>query len=365
MTSPNTLHAIDAPLPLLDPAVAREVAARWAGKTKPLGSLGDLEAFAVQVAQIQNCTTPALAETHVLVFAGDHGAAREGVSAYPQDVTWQMVMNFLGGGAAISVLARELGCGLTVVDAGVNHLFDASPGLLDLKVARGTSSYLQAPAMSPHQCAQALAAGHALVGRMSADCLLLGEMGIGNTASASLLMHHLTGVPLAECVGPGTGLDTAGVARKLELLTRATRHHALRVGRLDEAAQAHGHAPDEALALLATFGGFEIAMLVGCIVGAVQARKVVVVDGFIVGAAALVAQCLHPGIAAHLVFAHESAEPAHQRMLAALGGRPLLQLGLRLGEGSGAAMALPLLRLALSLLANMATFESAQVSQAV
>ena len=364
MTSSTSLADIYAPLPLLDPAIAQQVRARWAGKTKPLGSLGDLEALAVQVAQIQACSTPAIAETHVLVFAGDHGAAREGVSAYPQDVTWQMVMNFLGGGAAISVLARELGCGLTVVDAGVNHAFEPSPRLRDLKVARGTSSYLDAPSMSRQQCAQALAAGHALGAQTSADCLLLGEMGIGNTASASLLMHHLTGVPLAECVGPGTGLDAAGVARKLDLLARATRHHALPVGGLDAAANAHGDA-DEALTVLATFGGFEIAMLVGCIVGAVQARKVVVVDGFIVGAAALVAQCLHPGIAAHLVFAHESAEPAHQRLLAALGARPLLQLGLRLGEGSGAAMALPLLRLSLSLLANMATFESAQVSQAV
>lgn len=350
MNKPAAFNAISTDLPLLDPAIADAARARWDGKTKPLGSLGELEALAVQVAQIQGRTTPTITEPHILVFAGDHGAAREGVSAYPQDVTWQMVMNFLTGGAAISVLARELGCGLSVVDAGVNHDFADAPGLLDLKVAPGTASYLHERAMSAEQCRQAIASGHALAQRLSADCLLLGEMGIGNTASASLLMHHLIGVSLAECVGPGAGLDRTGLARKLAVLQQASQHQALQDA--------------DALTVLATFGGFEIAMLVGCMIGAVQARKVVVVDGFIVGAAVLVAQRLVPGIEAHLVFAHQSAEPAHRRMLAEIGARPLLQLGMRLGEGSGAAMALPLLRLSLSLLANMATFESARVSQA-
>ena len=350
MNKAVAFDAISTELPLLDPAIADAVRAHWDSKTKPLGSLGDLEALAVQVAQIQGRTAPAITEPHILVFAGDHGAARDGVSAYPQDVTWQMVMNFLAGGAAISVLARELACGLSVVDAGVNHDFDAAPGLLDLKVAPGTASYLHERAMSTEQCRQAVVAGHALAHRLPADCLLLGEMGIGNTASASLLMHHLTGVPLVECVGPGTGLDPAGVARKLALLQLATERHALRDA--------------DPLTVLASFGGFEIAMLVGCMIGAAQARKVVVVDGFIVGAAVLVAQRLVPGIEAHFLFAHQSAEPAHQRMLAEIGARPMLQLGMRLGEGSGAAVALPLLRLSLSLLANMATFESARVSQA-
>lgn len=340
------------PLPRLDPAIAAAVRARWDAKTKPLGALGDLEALAVRIAQVQDTTTPAIARPHILVFAGDHGAARDGVSAYPQDVTWQMVHNFLAGGAAISVLARELGCELGVVDAGVAHTFAPAPGLVDAKIAAGTASYLEGPAMSASDCRAALEAGHALATGSPADCLLLGEMGIGNTASASLLMHHLTGVPLAECVGPGTGLDPAGVARKLGLLERARQHHALPLRDADP------------LAVLATFGGFEIAMLAGCLVGAAQARKVVVVDGFIVGAAVLVAQRLVPGLADHLVFAHESAEPAHRRMLAAIGARPLLQLGLRLGEGSGAALALPLLRLALALLGGMATFDAARVSQA-
>jgi nicotinate-nucleotide--dimethylbenzimidazole phosphoribosyltransferase len=352
MNTPPLLDAISTELPALDPVIADAVRARWDSKTKPLGSLGDLEALAVHVAQIQGRATPAISEPHILVFAGDHGAAREGVSAYPQDVTWQMVMNFLAGGAAISVLARELGSGLTVVDAGVNHDFDSVPGLVSAKIDRGTASYLHEPAMSAEQCRKAIAAGQWLARDLPADCLLLGEMGIGNTASASLLMHHLSGVPLAECVGPGTGLDAAGVARKLALLQQATERHAL------------AGSDATALTVLATFGGFEIAMLVGAVIGAVQARKVVLADGFIVGAAVLVAQRLVPGIERHLVFAHESAEPAHRRMLAGIGARPLLHLGMRLGEGSGAAVALPLLRLALSLLADMATFESASVSQA-
>jgi nicotinate-nucleotide--dimethylbenzimidazole phosphoribosyltransferase len=339
-------------LPLLDPLVADAVRAAWDAKTKPLGSLGELEALAVQVACIQGRTDPALTRPAVMVFAGDHGAALSGVSAYPQEVTWQMVANFLGGGAAIAVLARELGCALQVVDAGVNHDFGAAPGLLDRKVAHGTANYLTAPAMTRTQCEQALRAGHALASQSDADVLLLGEMGIGNTASASLILHHLSDLPLLDCIGPGTGLDAAGLARKQGLLAQAARHHAL--------------APRDAdpLDVLATFGGFEVAMLVGCLIGAAQARKVAVVDGFIVGAAALVAERLLPGLAEHLVFAHQSAEPAHGALLSALGARPLLHLGLRLGEGSGAALAWPLLRLALGLLAQMATFQSAQVSTA-
>ncbi|MES2886853.1 MAG: nicotinate-nucleotide--dimethylbenzimidazole phosphoribosyltransferase [Pseudomonadota bacterium] len=341
------------PLPPLHPSVGAEVQARWDAKTKPLGSLGELEALAVQVAQIQNRTDPRLCRAEVIVFAGDHGAACAGVSAYPQEVTWQMVANFLCGGAAISVLAKAQGCALTIVDAGVNHAFAATAGLVDRKIAHGTANYLHQPAMTRAQCLQALKAGEAMAVDSAADTLLLGDMGIGNSASASLILHHLSGHPLAQCVGPGTGLDAQGVARKLGLLAQATRHHALPVTDADP------------LQVLATFGGFEVAMLVGCILGAAQTRKVVVVDGFIVSAAALVAERLQPGLSAHLVFAHLSAEPAHQHLLSLLTqARPLLQLGLRLGEGSAAALAWPVLRLSLALLSDMATFQSAQVSPA-
>ncbi len=346
------IDGIPRQLPALDPAIAAAVRACWDAKTKPQGSLGELEALAVQVAQVQHRTDPRLVRPEVMVFAGDHGAARSGVSAYPQEVTWQMVANFLGGGAAIAVLAREQGCPLHVVDAGVNHDFEPAPGLLDRKVAHGTASYLEAPAMTRAQCEQALRAGHQLAVESDADALLLGEMGIGNTASAALILHHLSGLPLLNCVGPGTGLDPAGLARKRDLLAQAARHHALA-------------ADSDPLDVLATFGGFEIAMLAGCLIGAAQSRKVAVVDGFIVGAAALVAERLLPGLAAHLVFAHRSAEPGHRHLLQLLGARPLLDLGLRLGEGSGAAMAWPLLRLSLGLLAQMATFDSARVSTAV
>lgn len=348
----HLIDGIPRHLPALDPAIAAAVQARWDAKTKPLGSLGLLEALAVQVAQVQHLTGPQLTRPAVMVFAGDHGAALSGVSAYPQEVTWQMVANFLGGGAAISVLAREQGCTLQVVDAGVNHDFEPTGGLIDCKIAHGTANYLNQPAMTRAQCEQALRAGHRLATETEADALLLGEMGIGNTASASLILHHLSGLPLPECIGPGTGLDEAGLARKQALLAQAVRHHALAPSDAD------------ALTVLATFGGFEIVMLVGCLIGAVQARKVVVVDGFIVGAAALAAERLLPGLTAHLVFAHRSAEPAHAQLLRQLGARPLLDLGMRLGEGSGAAAAWPLLRLSLALLAQMATFESARVSVA-
>lgn len=351
MNKPAAFDAISTELPRLDPAIADAVRARWDGKTKPLGSLGDLETLAVQVAQIQGRTTPALTEPHILVFAGDHGAARDGVSAYPQDVTWQMVMNFLSGGAAISVLARELGCGLSVVDAGVNHEFADAPGLLDLKIAPGTASYLHERAMSAEQCHQAIAAGQLLAQRLSADCLLLGEMGIGNTASASLLMHHLTGVSLAECVGPGAGLDRTGLARKLAVLQQTAQHHALRDA--------------DTLAVLATFGGFEIAMLVGAALQAAEVRRVIVVDGFIVGAAILVASMIEPTMLECCVFAHRSDEAGHGLLLDALGAQPLLELGLRLGEGSGAALAWPLIESAVRLLNEMASFESAGVSERV
>ena len=342
---------IRADLPLLDPTIAEAVRARWDGKSNPLASLGHLQALAVRVAQIQGRTTPAIGQPHILVFAGDHGAALEGVSADAHDATWQRVMNVLAGDAAISVLARQLGCALSVVDAGVNRDLDNAPGLVGPKIARGTASYLREPAMSTEQCRDAIVAGHSLAHGLSSDCLLLGEMGIGGAASASLLMHHLAGVPLADCIGPGAALEAAGRARELALLQQATQRHALRAG------------DASAMTVLATFGGFEIAMLVGAIIGAVQARKVVVVDGFVVGAAVLVAQRLIPGIARHLVFGHGSAEPAHRRMLAEIGARPLLRLGVRPGEGAGAAVALPLLRLALGLLTRMATPGSASVSK--
>jgi nicotinate-nucleotide--dimethylbenzimidazole phosphoribosyltransferase len=321
-------------------------------KTKPLGALGRLEGLALQLGLIQQTLTPRVAHPHVLVCAGDHGAAKAGVSAYPQDVTWQMVENFLAGGAAINVLARQAGMGLVVADAGVAHEFGPRPGLVNAKVAAGTASYLDGAAMSAEQCEQALAHGAAEARRLAAagcNVLGFGEMGIGNTAAASLLTHCLTGLPLADVVGRGTGLDDAGVVRKR--------------GLLEQALAAWPERSDDPLEVLARFGGFEIAMLTGAMLAAAEAGMTLLIDGFIVTSALLVAVRLAPAVLDYCVFAHCSHEAGHIRQLRALAAEPLLDLNLRLGEGTGAALACPLLQAACAFMAEMASFESAGVSE--
>ena len=324
-------------------------------KTKPLGALGQLEGLAVQIGLIQQSLAPRLSNPQMLVFAGDHGAAKAGVSAYPQDVTWQMVENFLAGGAAINVFARHNGLGLSVVDAGVAHDFgDEREGLIDLKIAPGTANYLEQPAMTAAQCAQAIEQGAGVVlGLAAAGCNAIGfgEMGIGNTASASLITHCLTGTPLAACVGRGTGLDDGGLARKQALLDQALRRYRAAGG------------DDDAFAVLAEFGGFEIATMVGAMLAAAEAKMVLLIDGFIVGAAALVASRLAPELLDYCVFCHRSAEPGHAAQLQAMDAEPLLDLGLRLGEGTGAALAWPLVAAAVAFLNEMASFESAGVAE--
>lgn len=322
-------------------------------KTKPLGALGQLEKLALQIGLVQQRLDPQLNKPHMLVFAGDHGAAKAGVSAFPQEVTWQMVENFLAGGAAINVFARQNGLALSVVDAGVAHDFGPRAGLIDAKVAPGTANYIEQAAMSEAQCARAIEHGAGIVRGLAADgCNVVGfgEMGIGNTAAASLLTHGLTGVALAECIGRGTGLDDAGLARKQALLERALNRYRAAGG---------GDAP---LTLLAEFGGFEIAAMVGAMLAAAEAGMVLLIDGFIVGAAALVAARINPALLEYCVFCHRSAEPGHRAQLQALKADPLLDLGLRLGEGTGAALAYPLVKAAVAFLNEMASFESAGVA---
>jgi nicotinate-nucleotide--dimethylbenzimidazole phosphoribosyltransferase len=347
-------------------------------KTKPPGSLGRLEELALQLGLIQGTPSPRILAPHILVCAGDHGAAKAGVSAYPQDVTWQMVENFLAGGAAINALARTAGVELVVADAGVAHDFGPRPNLVNAKVgAGGTASWLNGPAMSVAQCEAAIANGMAAVSDIAGrgcNAVGFGEMGIGNTASASLLTHCLTGAPLAAVVGRGTGLDDAGLARKHALLEKALqlwpeRPHYSRLP-LTEGEAGRGSSPlrgpredgEAALAILARFGGFEIAMLTGAMLAAAQARMVLVIDGFIVTAALLVAARLSPVVLDCCVFAHRSGEPGHAIQLAHLGAQPLLDLGLRLGEGTGAALAFPLLAAACAFVNDMASFESAGVA---
>ena len=330
-----------------DQGIAAALQQRIDTKTKPLGALGRLEALARQIGLIQQTLSPVLREPHMLVFAGDHGAAKAGVSAYPQDVTWQMVENFLAGGAAVSVLARQHGLALSVVDAGVKHEFAPRPGLISRKIGWGTADALQEPAMSLAECVAAIETGAGVVRSLPGNALLLGEMGIGNTSAAALLMARLTGESIDRCTGRGTGVDGPALVRKTEILRQVLARHA---------------DASDALAALAALGGFEIAMMVGAVLQAAQERRVIVVDGFIVSSAVLVASRLAPAVLQRCVFSHQSDESGHRLMLARLEAEPLLALGLRLGEGSGGALAWPLLESACRILAEMASFEAAGVS---
>jgi len=332
---------------IADDALAARLQHLLDHKTKPLGSLGRLEGLALRIGLILGNEAPTLQAPQMLVCAADHGLAARGVSAFPSDVTWQMVHNFITGGAAVSVLARQHGLGLTVVDCGVRHDFAPYPGLVLRKVAPGTQDASSGPAMTAAQCAQAIANGREVLAALPGNALLLGEMGIGNTSSAALLLARLLDADVADCAGPGTGLDAAGVARKVAVLRQAL---AANVG------------AREPLAALAALGGFEIATLVGAVLQAAHERRVIVVDGFITSAAVLVAARLAPNVLQRCVFAHHSSEPGHARLLAALQAEPLLDLGLRLGEGSGAALAWPLLVSACAILREMASFEAAGVS---
>lgn len=333
-----------------DPELAVRVQRRLDQKTKPLGSLGRIEALALQIALVQGREHPRLESPQLVIFAGDHGIAAQGVSAFPQEVTHQMVLNMLAGGAAISVLARQHGLALTVADCGVKTDFEPAPGLVALKCCHGSADSTLAPALTDAQCAAALENGAALVRELPGNVLLLGEMGIANTSPAALLMARLTGMPLAQCAGCGTGLDEAGVAHKAAVLQRALERHA---------------GATTPLAALAALGGPEIATMVGSVLQAAALRRVVVVDGFITTSAVAVAAAIEPRVLSACVFSHGSAENGHGAWLRSLGARPLVDLGLRLGEGSGAALAWPLLKSAELILEEMASFEAARVSDRV
>lgn len=333
---------------LHEPELAATLQRALDNKTKPVGSLGRMEALALRIGLILGSAQPQLREPQMLVCAADHGLAARGVSAYPSDVTWQMVENFLAGGAAVSVLARQHGIGLTVVDCGVKHDFKPRDGLLIRKIAHGTADALAGPAMSAAQCEQAIHNGREVVAGLPGNALLLGEMGIGNTSAASMLLARLGGLVVADVTGAGTGLDADAVLRKIEVLREVLALHA------------DARTP---LETLAAFGGFEIATLVGAVLQAAAERRVIVVDGFIASAAVLVAARLQPFVLQRCVFAHRSGERGHALMLAHLKAEPLLDLGLRLGEGSGSALAWPLLVSACALLREMASFESAGVSR--
>ncbi|MGY2317431.1 nicotinate-nucleotide--dimethylbenzimidazole phosphoribosyltransferase [Pseudomonas sp. SDO5522_S412] len=339
------------PCKAIDPQAHEQALARQQQLTKPAGSLGRLEAVAVQLAGLQGQVKPSVDHLWIAIFAGDHGVVAEGVSAFPQEVTGQMLHNFVTGGAAISVLARQLDAKLEVVDLGTITPTLNLPGVRHLNIGLGTANFVNGPAMTEAQGQLALQAGRDSVHRAitsGAQLFIGGEMGIGNTTSASALACALLDCQVSDLTGPGTGLNAQGVSHKVAVIERALALHA--------------GDRDDALKTLFNLGGFEIAALVGAYLACAQEGVVVLVDGFICTVAALVATRLNPGCREWLLFGHRGAEPGHRHVLQSLHAEPLLELGLRLGEGSGAALAVPLLRLACALHGQMATFAEAAVA---
>ena len=339
-----------APAQAINIPVREEALARQQQLTKPTGSLGQLERVAVQLAGLQGRVKPKADALWIAIFAGDHGVVAEGVSAYPQEVTGQMLHNFVTGGAAISVLAQQLSAQLDVVDLGTIAPLDL-PGVRHLRIGAGTANFAQGPAMTQEQGLLALQAGRDSVLRAKAvgsELFVGGEMGIGNTAAASAVACSLLECAAQLLVGPGTGLNAAGIAHKTDVIERALTLHAEHAG--------------DPLQSLFSLGGFEIAALAGAYLACAQEGIAVLVDGFICSVAALVAVRLNPSCRDWMLFGHRGAEPGHRYLLETLQAEPLLDLGLRLGEGSGAALAVPLVRLACQLHNGMATFAEAAVA---
>ena len=336
----------------LDENAMRAARARQDQLTKPQGSLGRLEALSVQLAGITAQPRPRLKQPVIVTMAGDHGVARQGVSAYPQEVTSEMVLNFLRGGAAINVLARHAGARVVVVDMGVAADLAPHPELVDKKIAKGTRDFSVGPAMSRDEARRAVEAGIAVVTQeidRSADMIGTGDMGIGNTTPSSAIVAAITRRAVKDVTGRGTGVDDVGLARKI-----ATIERALEINRPN---------PNDALDVLADVGGFEIGGLAGVMIGAAARRVPVVIDGFISGAAALIACGLAPAVQPYLIAAHRSVEIGHRAILEHLRLEPLLDLDLRLGEGTGAALGISLCIAACKILDEMATFADAGVAE--
>ncbi len=340
-----------APAAVPDAAKREQALTRQGQLTKPPGSLGELESLAVTLCAMQNSHTPRIDSVWIGLFAGDHGVVAEGISAFPQAVTGEMLRNFASGGAAISVLARALDASLKLVDLGLAVPIAPLDGVTHLNIALGTANFAQGPAMTAEQCQRALEAGRRAAHQafdQRSDLFIGGDMGIGNTTSACAMASALLNIAPRELVGPGTGLDESGVNHKCAVIERALALHA--------------EAQDSPLEILRRLGGLEIAALCGAYVAAGQLGLPVLVDGYITSVAALCATRLNPGCRDWMLFSHRSAEPGHRLIIEAMQAKPLLDLGMRLGEGSGAAVAVPLLQVACKLHNQMATFAEAAVS---
>ena len=320
-------------------------------KTKPVGSLGTLETLAFQMSTVFETLNPKITKPNIVVFAADHGIANHGVSDYPQDVTRQMVNNFLDGGAAINVFCKQNDIQLSIVDSGVNYDFPTNAKLIDAKIAKGTQSFLHVPAMSETEVQLCFEKGKSIVENIAqkgSNCIGFGEMGIGNTSTASVLMSVITGFPIEECVGKGTGVKNEKLLHKQNLLKKAIDNYS---------------GQTELMSQLAYFGGFEILQMAGGMLSAFENKMLILVDGFICTTAFLIAHKINPAIKQNAVFCHCSAEKAHQKLLNYLEAKPILNLDLRLGEGTGCAVAFPILKSAEAFLNEMASFESAGISK--
>lgn len=320
-------------------------------KTKPLGALGQLENIAIQLASIQQTLKPEVYPARVLVFGGDHGVTQHGVSAFPSVVTAQMMANFSSGGAAINVIANSVGASITVIDVGVSADLSQLKNVSHNKINSGTADFTKAPAMSLDQCNEALVVGaeHASIAHNDGiKTLALGEMGIGNTTSAAALICAFTNHSVAEIVGRGTGVDDEVLNHKCKVVEQTLNKHLASLG--------------DPIQTLSSFGGFEIVAITGAILKAYEHEMIVIVDGFISTAAAIVACQINPDVRANLIFSHQSTERGHKLALNFLEAEPILKLGLRLGEGTGAALAIPIVNAAANILSDMATFEQTGIS---
>ncbi len=336
-------------IPDINEELRFEIQHKLDNKAKPVGSLGQLESMAMQIAMVQNTLSPVIRKPVMLTVAADHGITQEGVSACPVEITWQQVHNFLNGGGGIGLFSRIYGMDLWVVDAGVNYDFTPHPKLIDAKITMGSKNFLQEPAMSEDECLKAFNNGREIVGRFhdeGSNVIGFGEMGIGNTTPASALMSIICDLPVAECVGPGAGLNSEGVSHKQQVIEAAFKKHGV---------------SDSIFENLARFGGLEIATIAGGIFEAAARQMIVLVDGFITTSALLVAQEINKKVLDYCIFSHVSNEQGHQKMLKYLNVEPVLNLDLRLGEGTGAAMALPVIQGAVAVLSEMTSFEEAQV----
>ena len=334
--------------PLFNSNLGTKLRNKLDNKTKPIGALGRLEDLALRIGLILGNENPELIKPQMLVCAADHGLTAEGISAYPSDVTWQMVENFLAGGAAVSVLSKQNNISLNVVDCGVRHDFAPREGLLIQKVSKGTKNALQGPAMSNEECQQAINNGMSIVRELEGNAVLIGEMGIGNSSAAAMLLARLTDNDISSCTGSGTGMFGSNLRKKTSILEKVLEKH---------------KDAKKPLAALAAFGGFEIATMAGAVIQSASERRVIVVDGFIASSAVLVASRIRSKVLDYCIFSHRSDEQGHSLMLDAMNAEPLLDLKLRLGEGSGAALAWPLLMSACTILREMASFEAAGVSR--